>query len=101
MRKMSKSAGGRLKKAVGWVLVVYGVIGSLDRLGYFPTAWFSNPISKIVDFFSINAVLYFLYLVFPLMMLILGMIILGLEYVHSKEEWTHFAFTNNILKQAD
>ena len=75
---------GRLKKVVGWLLVVYGVAGTLDRLGYFPTAWFSNPISKVVDFFSANPILRFLYLVFPLIMLILGSIILTLERMHSK-----------------
>jgi hypothetical protein len=43
---------GRLRKVVGWVLVIYGIAGTLDRLGYFQTAWFSNPILKVVDFFS-------------------------------------------------
>jgi hypothetical protein len=75
---------GRLRKVVGWVLVVFGVAGTLDRLGYFPTAWFSNPIKKVVDFFSPNPVLRFLYLVFPLAMLVLGSIILWLEREHSK-----------------
>jgi hypothetical protein len=73
-----------LKKVVGWVLVVYGVVGTLDRLGYFPTAWFPNPIAKVVDFFSANSILSFLYLVFPLMMLIVGSIILMLERKRSK-----------------
>jgi hypothetical protein len=76
---------GRLRKVVGWLLVIYGVVGTLDRLGYFPTAWFSNPISKVVDFFSANPILRFLYLVFPLIMLIVGSIILMLERMHSKK----------------
>lgn len=75
---------GRLRKIVGSVLVIYGIVGTLDRLGYFPTAWFSNPITKVVDFFSANPILRFLYLVFPLIMLILGSIILMLERMHSK-----------------
>jgi hypothetical protein len=74
-----------LKKVVGWVLVVYGVAGTLDRLGYFPTAWFSNPIASVVDFFSANPPLRILYLVFPPIMLILGSIILILEHMHSKK----------------
>jgi hypothetical protein len=76
---------GRLRKVVGWPLVVYGVVGTLDRLGYFPTAWFSNPISRVVEFFWANPVLRFLYLVFPLVMLILGSIILMLERMHSNK----------------
>jgi hypothetical protein len=83
----------RLRKVVGWVLVVYGVLGTLDRIGYFPTAWFSNPIKKIVDFFSVNPILYFLYLVFPLVMLILGLIILMSERLHSKEKRKQCAST--------
>jgi hypothetical protein len=75
----------RLRKVVGWLLVVYGVVGTLDRLGYFPTAWFSNPISKVVDFFPANPILRFLYVVFPLIMLVLGFIILMLERMHSKK----------------
>jgi hypothetical protein len=75
---------GRLRKVVGWVLVLYGVVGTLDRLGYFPTAWFYNPVKKIVDFFSPNPILYFLYLVFPSIMLILGLIMLMLERRHPK-----------------
>jgi len=80
------SSMSRLRKVVGWVLVTYGVFGTLDRLGYFPTAWFSNPIKKVVDFFSANPILYFLYLVFPLIMLIFGLIILMLERLHSEEK---------------
>jgi hypothetical protein len=75
---------GRLRKIVGWILVIYGIVGILDRLGYFPTAWFSNPITKLVDFFSANPILRFLYLVFPLIMLILGSIMLMLGHVRSK-----------------
>jgi ABC-type amino acid transport system permease subunit len=75
---------GRLRKVVGWVLVIYGIVGTLDRLGYFPTAWFSNPITKVVDFFSGNPILKLLYLVFPLIMLVLGSIILLLERIHYK-----------------
>jgi hypothetical protein len=77
---------GKLRKVVGWVLVMYGVAGTLDRLGYFPTAWFSNPITKIVDFFSANPVLYFLYLVFPSVMLVLGSTVLMFEYMRSGEK---------------
>jgi hypothetical protein len=77
---------GSIRKVVGWVLVVLGVFGTLDRLGYFPTAWFSNPIRRVVDFFSANLILYFLYLVFPLIMLILGLTILTLEIMHSEEK---------------
>jgi hypothetical protein len=76
---------GRLGKVVRWFLAVCGVVGALDRLGYFPTAWFSNPISRVVDFLSANSILRFLYLVFPLIMLILGSIILMLERMHSKK----------------
>jgi hypothetical protein len=61
-------------------LIIFGVAGTLDRLGYFPTAWFSNPVKKIVDFFSKNPILYFLYLVFPLILLIIGSILLVLEH---------------------
>jgi hypothetical protein len=75
-----------LRKVVGWVLVVYGVAGTLDRLGYFPTAWFPNPITKVVEFFSANLILYFLYLVFPPVMLVLGLIVLFLEYKRSRRE---------------
>jgi hypothetical protein len=75
-----------LRKVVGWILIICGVAGTLDRLGYFPTAWFSNPIKKIVDFFSTNPILYFLYLIFPLIMLILGLTLLWLEYSHSKKK---------------
>jgi hypothetical protein len=67
-------------------LVIYGVLGTLDRLSYFATAWFSNPIKRVVDFFSANSILYFLYLVFPLIMLVFGIIILTLEHVHSAEK---------------
>ena len=67
-------------------MVVFGAFGTLDRLGYFPTAWFSNPIKRVVDFFSANPILCFLYLVFPLIMLILGLIMLTLERMHYKEK---------------
>jgi hypothetical protein len=72
------------RKVLGWVLVVYGVAGTLDRLGYLPTAWFSNPIAKVVDFFSASLILRILYLAFPLIMLILGSMMLVLEHIHSK-----------------
>jgi hypothetical protein len=65
-------------------LVVYGAAGTLDRLGYFPTAWFSNPISRVVDFFSANPVLRFLYSVFPLIMSVLDSIISVYERMHSE-----------------
>jgi hypothetical protein len=67
------------KKAVGWALVAYGVCGTLDRLGYFPTAWFPNPITKLVDFFWPNPILRFLYLAFPPAMLVLGLLIVNKE----------------------
>ena len=76
----------RKKAVVGWVLVIYGVVGTLDRLGYFPTAWFPYPISKVVDFFSANLVLRLLYLVFPLAMLILGSVMLMVERKHSRKD---------------
>jgi hypothetical protein len=75
-----------LRKVVGWVLVVYGVCGTLDRLGYFPTAWLSNPITKLVEFFSTNPILRLLYLAFPPIMLILGLMILIPVYMHPKEK---------------
>jgi hypothetical protein len=74
------------KIVVAWVLVIFGVCGTLDRLGYFPTAWFLNPITKLVNFFSANPILEFLYLVFPPIMLILGLVILMIERAHSEEK---------------
>jgi hypothetical protein len=82
----SSSSMGSLRRVVGWALVIYGVFGALDRFGYSPTTQFSNAIKKIVDFFSVNPILYFLYLVFPLIMLILGLMIITLEYVHFGEK---------------
>jgi hypothetical protein len=81
---VGSDAMGRVRKVVGWALVIYGVAGTLDRLGYFPTAWFPNPVTKVVEFLSANSVLYFLYLVFPPVMLALGLILLLLEHARSK-----------------
>jgi hypothetical protein len=73
----------RLRKTAGWILIAYGVVGTLDRVGYSPRTWFSDAVARMVDYFSVNPILCFLYEVFPLMMLILGAIVLAREIQES------------------
>jgi hypothetical protein len=61
-----------LRKTAGWILIAYVVVGTLDRVGYSPKTWFSDAVTRMIDYFSANPVLFFLYEVFPLIMLILG-----------------------------